>query len=141
MSKSSPVGLFDTDENVNGGVVYKKNILRKKLIETFYREGNKTIAQLCDNTKNSVPTISNLIEELLSEEWIKSFGIGESKGGRKPVLYGLNPDKGYILGIDLSRRYTRLGVFNLHNENVGEIVEKERGWPLQMKFSHSLKVL
>ncbi len=127
MNKRSLLALFNTDENVNGGVVYKKNILRKKLIETFYREGNKTIAQLCDIIKNSVPTVSNLIEELLSDDWIKSFGIGESKGGRKPVLYGLNPDKGYILGVDLSRRYVRLGVFNLHNKNVGEILEKREG--------------
>ena len=126
MKKKLPDDIQINDKGMNG-VVYKKNILRKKMIETFYREGNKTISHLCDVTKNSIPTISNLIEELLAEGWIKSFGIGISKGGRKPTLYGLNPDKAYILGIDLSRKYLRLGVFNLHNDYVGEIVEKKDG--------------
>ncbi|MEN8119690.1 MAG: ROK family transcriptional regulator [Bacteroidota bacterium] len=116
------------DKKITTGVVYKKNILRKKIIETIYREGSKTIAQLCDITKNSVPTVSGLIEELLSDGWIVNLGIGGSlKGGRKPTLYGLNSEVGYILGVDLSRQYYRIGVFNLHNEYVGKIIEKDEG--------------
>ncbi len=126
MRKSLPENLY-INEDLSDGVVYKKKLLLKKIIKTLYTQGDKTISYLCDVTKNSVPTVSNVIEDLLREDWIKNFGIGESKGGRKPVLYGLNPDAGFVMGVDLSRRYTRMGIFNIRNTQYGEILEKDIG--------------
>lgn len=126
MAKRLPINLYE-NEDLSDGVVYKKKLLVKKIIETLYTKGDKTIAHLCDVTKNSVPTVSNVVEDLLKEGWINNFGIGESKGGRKPVLYGLNPDAGFVIGVDLSRYYTRLGVFDIRNLQYGETIEKNRG--------------
>lgn len=105
----------------------KKYLLRKQLIEIFYKEGQKTIADLCEATNNSIPTMTNTMNELCEEGLVKNFGIGKSKGGRKPALYGLNPKAGYIAGIDLSRKYTRMSIFNLHNEHIGSIQEIPEG--------------
>jgi hypothetical protein len=74
------------------------------------------------------------MNELSAEGWVNNFGIGQSKGGRKPVLYGINPDYGYIFGIDLSRQFTRLCIFNLHNEQIGELVEIPHGLDTMMIF-------
>ncbi len=106
---------------------FKKHLLKKQVLEIFYRHVHQTIADLCEATNNSIPTITNLMGELLAERWVKDFGIGQSKGGRKPVLYGINPNYGYIFGIDLSRQFTRLCIFNLHNQQVGELVEINHG--------------
>jgi glucokinase-like ROK family protein len=113
------------NEDRTNGVYYKKYLLKKQLIEIFYSDGNKTISEVCDLTNNSVPTITNVIAELADEGWVTNFGIGQSKGGRKPSIYGINAKAGYIVGVDLSRRYTRICAFNLHNEYVGEILETE----------------
>lgn len=124
---SKLISLGFEPEDGNNGVSYKKYLLKKQIIEIFYREGHKAITELCDITNNSVPNITNIIGELSEEGWVKSYGIGTSKGGRKPTLYGINMAVGYILGIDLSRRYTRMSLFNLHNEHVGEVIEYREG--------------
>ncbi len=126
MRKRLPENIY-INEDLSDGVFFKKKLLLKKIIKTLYTEGNKTISYLCDVTKNSVPTVSNVIDDLLKEGWIKNFGIGESKGGRKPVLYGLNPDAGFVIGVDLSRHYTCLGIFNISNVQHGEVIQKDIG--------------
>jgi predicted NBD/HSP70 family sugar kinase len=124
---SKLISLGFEPEDGNNGVSYKKYLLKKQIIEIFYREGHKAITELCDITNNSVPNITNIIGELSEEGWVTSYGIGTSKGGRKPTLYGINTNAGYVLGIDLSRRYTRMSLFNLHNEHVGDVVEYREG--------------
>jgi N-acetylglucosamine repressor len=117
---------MNIEEKVNGPN-FKKYLLKKTALEILYRQGHQTIADLCEATNNSIPTITNLMNELSAEGWVNNFGIGQSKGGRKPVLYGINPDYGYIFGIDLSRQFTRLCIFNLQNEQIGELVEIPHG--------------
>jgi hypothetical protein len=34
---------------------------------------------------------------------VTELGTGESRGGRKPVFYGLNPSVRYILGIEMTK--------------------------------------
>lgn len=126
MNQSLGNGLNGSDEKIYGPV-YKKHLLKKQVLEIFYRQGNQTIAELCEATNNSIPTITHLMGELITEGWVNNFGIGQSKGGRKPVLYGINPDYGYIFGIDLSRHFTRFCIFNLQNQQVGDWVEINLG--------------
>ncbi len=117
----------------------KKMLLKKQVAEIFYREGQKTISELCDATNNSIPTLTNIMSELGKEGWVKNFGIGKSKGGRKPSLYGLDPTAGYIVGIDLSRKYMRVGIFDMHNQVVGKIVEINDGLETSDKILNILK--
>lgn len=105
----------------------KKSLLVKQVVSIFYKEGLKTIAELCEITNNSVPSLTSIMAELSEQGLVKNFGIGASKGGRKPTLYGLNPEAGYIVGIELSRKYTRVGLFNLQNEPIAEISEIQEG--------------
>lgn len=111
----------------NNAASYKKLLLKMQLVEIFYKEGLKTISELCDITKNSIPSMTVVLNELADAGWIKNYGIGESKGGRKPSLYGLDPLSGYIVGIDLSRSYTRICIFNMFNESIGGIKEVNKG--------------
>ena len=118
---NSTAGSRPNNQNI------KKLLLKKRIIEIFYKEGMKTIAELCETTNNSVPSITNIMNDMNKEGWVNNFGIGESKGGRKPAIYGLNPRAGLIAAIDLSRKDSRLGVFNLHNEQVSDVVEINDG--------------
>lgn len=106
----------------------KKQLLKRQVLHTFYKEGEKTIAELSDITNNSVPTLTNLMNELGKKNWVKKTGIGESKGGgRRPAVFNLNPTKGYIVSIRLSRQNTRFNVFNLYNQPQGEVIEIPKG--------------
>lgn len=98
-------------------------ILKKQIFSILYLESSKTIADLCHPVNVSIPTMTRLMHELINEGWIVELGAGESRGGRKPVFYGLNPFIRYILGIEISRKYTRINIFDLHNRPLGETVQ------------------
>ena len=70
----------------------------------------------------SSPTITKLVQELINLGLVIDMGIGESIGGRKPNLFGINPNARYIIGVDIDCRMVKLGVFNLANEAVSEII-------------------
>ena len=50
----------------------------------------------------SLPTITNLVKKLLSEELIVEGGLGESQGGRRATLLRLNPDYAQAIGVEVS---------------------------------------
>ncbi len=126
-------------EHKHNGQTFKKLLLKKHIFEIFYKEGSKAIAELCELTNSSVPSIAQIMHEMTAEGWVRNVGIGQSKGGRKPALYDLNPEAGLISSIDLSRKYSRLGLFNLHNEQLGEIVEIHEGLDTSTDIIKSLK--
>ena len=109
--------LTDTARIRNGTA--RKLILKKKIFSILYLEGSKTIADLCSPVNVSIPTMTRLMQELITEEWVLELGTGESRGGRKPVFYGLNPFVRYVIGIEITRKYTRINIFDLHNRPVG----------------------
>lgn len=50
----------------------------------------------------TAPTVSRIVEHLVNEENLVSYvGIGESKGGRPPVMVQFNGKGNYVIGIDL----------------------------------------
>lgn len=129
---------FGTKPEKAGTQEIKKISLKKQVIEILYTSGHTTIASLCEPTQTSIPTMAYIVNELIEEKWVKRFGIGESRGGRKPALYGLNDTSRYIAGVDLSRRYTRIGLFNLSNQPVTDILEIPEGLDTS---PHILKII
>jgi len=58
-------------------------------------------------------TLTRMLQELTDEQLIVQSGYGPSRGGRKPILYTLNAQYRYIIGIEISRFYTVLGLFDM----------------------------
>ncbi|MFY9177779.1 MAG: ROK family protein [Caldicoprobacterales bacterium] len=58
-------------------------------------------------------TLNRSMKPLLSHGLIVEADVGESTGGRKPILYDVNPGRYYIIGIDISRTYTQVVITNL----------------------------
>ena len=58
-------------------------------------------------------TCSRLIEELILNQLVIESGFGESNGGRKPLMYQIKPDVYYIIGVDISRTYTKVLLMDL----------------------------
>lgn len=52
-------------------------------------------------------TVSSIIRDLIKEDLVFDLGPGDSNGGRKPNLLKFNPNKKYVIGIDI-------GVNNIH---------------------------
>jgi predicted NBD/HSP70 family sugar kinase len=80
----------------------------KELFGLFQKKGPLTKQDLLPIIKTNLSTLNRMIQPLEDERLLVESGIGESSGGRKPVLYDLNVSKFFVLGIDISRPYTQL---------------------------------
>ena len=100
----------------------KKQSHKMRIIRDIYLKGPRSLTELSNKLAVSTPTTLSLINDLASEGIIEKQGRGESGGGRKPELYGLKPHSFFILGIDIRRYTTRIGIFDNHNKPVTEII-------------------
>jgi predicted NBD/HSP70 family sugar kinase len=90
--------------------------LKKDIIRLLVIGGNYSITDISKEMNTSVPTITKLIVELISEGYVLDFGKQGTNGGRRPNVYGLNPDAGYFAGVDISKDFISMGVINFKGE-------------------------
>lgn len=74
---------------------------RVRVLEELIRSGETSRAELARKTGLSRPTISSIIEALIAEGIVEELGEGPSAGGKRPILLGLSPRYGYVLGFDV----------------------------------------
>jgi predicted NBD/HSP70 family sugar kinase len=59
------------------------------------------------------------LDELSGQNLILDAGLGESTGGRKPIMYRTNPVYGYVFGLEISRITSTLILCDLHMNKIG----------------------
>ncbi len=99
----------------------KNSLLKKRIITYYIYNGNATITDLAKVLDLSIPTVTKLVEEMCQLGMVNSYGKLETSGGRHPLLYGLNPDACYFIGVDIRRYAVNLGLINFN----GELVETQ----------------
>jgi glucokinase-like ROK family protein len=107
----------------------KKHILKRRIVRYLYFHGPKSAAEISKRLKSSIPTITATINELININVIIEQGQGNSSGGRRPNLFGLQDDVFYILGIDIGWFTTKIAIFNTKLENVSTFINH----PLELK--------
>ena len=103
----------------------KNALLKINIIRYYINNGENTLAELGKEMDVSVPTITKLVSELIDEGFVIDFGKVETTGGRRPNIYGLNPDSGYFLGVDIKRFRINIALINFK----GEIIESKYSIP------------
>lgn len=94
-----------------------KNALMKKRIITHYiNHGNSTITDLAKELDLSIPTVTKFIIEMTEEGFINDYGKLETSGGRHPSLYGLNPESGYFVGVEITRDAINIALINFKGD-------------------------
>lgn len=102
------------------GLEPKKLALTIKALKNCYYSGGSSVADVCKALKVSAPNGVALLSELIDRHVIEKKGVGKSKGGRKPELYGIRKDAFHVLSIDMDIYQTRINVFNAANEPCSE---------------------
>ena len=115
-------GLKNQELSVNELKRYRQ---RKRILRLLYKHNSLSAPQICKHINVSMPTALVLLNDLISSKYIVSKGVGESKGGRKPLIYGLAKDSIYVLVCDMGRYFTRMTVFNALNEQVTSLKKIE----------------
>ncbi|MFI5709273.1 ROK family protein [Kribbella sp. NPDC051620] len=85
--------------------VGSKELIREinsSLVLGELRGGLVSRTELAKRTGLSLPTVSEIVAELIGSGVIEERETASSGGGRRPVLLGLKPDAGYVIGIKVT---------------------------------------
>lgn len=123
--------LLDFPEDISLSAL-KLIKLKKSVIKRLTLSGEATIAELCKETDFSIPTVTKIILELIEDEIIFETGKVGTAGGRRPALYGINPNACYYLGVEVKRNSVSIGIQDFNNkfiklsENISYTLENTR---------------
>ncbi|MGN8648090.1 ROK family protein [Gracilibacillus sp. HCP3S3_G5_1] len=90
----------------------------KQIYQYIHTNGPVTKATLVEQTQMKQTTVTRHLENLLAERFIQISQYEESSGGRPPALFEIEPNAGYIIGVDLSRIESTISLVNMSFEIV-----------------------
>jgi Transcriptional regulator/sugar kinase len=85
----------------------------KNIFNLIYKKGPLTKNAIMDAANLKLTKLNRLMTPLEKAKLIHESSIGDSTGGRKPILYDVNQRDYFVIGIDLSRTYTKIVITNL----------------------------
>ena len=88
----------------------KNAALKRQIIKLCIESGSYSIADLSSRINASVPTVTKLINELIEEGFLQDLGKQGTSGGRRPSIFGLNPDAGFFVGVDIARQHFHIAI-------------------------------
>jgi predicted NBD/HSP70 family sugar kinase len=110
---------------------------RSVLLSSLFFEQPRSRQDLSEKTGLSPASVSNVVRELIDDGIVVEAGSVDSDGGRPRVLLQVNPDYGYVIGVDVGEIRVRVELYDLtmterakadypldpSRHEVGEIVE------------------
>ena len=84
--------------------------LQKEIIRICIRQGDSSIADISRQLQVSVPTATKTIAELTAQGYIQEKGKVGTNGGRRPNTFGLDPDAGFFVGVDVARQHFHVAI-------------------------------
>ena len=96
-----------------GGIIMNSsvNLLKElnknqlSIIDVLLREGEMSKNQIAKKLNMKLTSLNNILYPMKEKEIILESIHGESKGGRRPVLYRIPEEKFLVIGIDISIMY------------------------------------
>ena len=88
----------------------KNSQIKRDILRLCISHDESSISFFSKNLGISVPTITKLISELIEEGFLLDEGKIGTSGGRRPSIYGLNPNAGFFVGIDVARHHFHIAV-------------------------------
>lgn len=98
--------------------VKSKNVL--DVVKELYDHSPISKPDIARNLGLTNPSVHNFINELLYKGVVIEEGIAGSNGGRRATLYNINPECGYLIGVNMYHTKARLGttVYNMKLERL-----------------------
>jgi glucokinase-like ROK family protein len=81
---------------------------KREVLQLIKKEGTISRTDIGNTTGLTAPTVSRIVEHLVNhEKLVQYIGVGESSGGRRPVMLRFNGKENYVIGIDLGATFIR----------------------------------
>jgi predicted NBD/HSP70 family sugar kinase len=103
-----------------------RSINQRTVLELIRERGPLSRAQVARDSGLSKPTVSLALAALHSAGLVRE--VGRSSGGKGPgaVLYELNPSAGWVVGIDVGRRWLRAAIADIAGNVAARRAERAR---------------
>lgn len=101
-------------------------INERSVLDLIHRRGPLSRAQVARVSGLSKPTVSLALNGLLDARLVRE--VGRSRGDRGPsaLLYELNPAAGWVVGIDVGRKWVRAAIADIAGRLVARRDERAR---------------
>jgi predicted NBD/HSP70 family sugar kinase len=86
---------------------------RSVLLSSLYFDQPRSRHDLSETTGLSPASVSNVVRELIDEGIVAEAGSVDSDGGRPRVLLQVNPDYGYVIGVDVGETRVQVELLDL----------------------------
>lgn len=94
---------------------------KRRIYNYIAQNGPLPKAGLRHVASGSDSTLTRLLEEMTNHGLLIADGRGPSSGGRRPTLYRIHPTHRYIFGLEISRLYSALALFDLQMNAISSI--------------------
>ncbi len=84
--------------------------IKKDILRLCIENGTYSISDFSRDLDTSVPTVTKIISEMIADGLLQDEGKVGTKGGRRPSTYGLNPEAGYFVGVDVARQHFHIAI-------------------------------
>lgn len=85
-------------------------LVQKEVLRLCIERKTCSIAELSEALSMSIPTVTKIVTDMIASGHLLDEGKIGTKGGRRPNIYGLNPQAGYFIGIAVERQHFMIGI-------------------------------
>jgi glucokinase-like ROK family protein len=83
------------------------------ILRKLYLSGPMSRVTLSQQTELSPGTVTNITSKMFAEGVLIEQGVEESLGGRPRTILDINPEYGYLIGVDLGETHVQTELFDL----------------------------
>lgn len=87
--------------------------LKYRIIRQIYLDKLMSCADLSDVLGKSVPLVAKALNELMKSGHIVEKGYAASSGGRRPLVYSLQPNDMFIIAVGMDQLFTKITIVDL----------------------------
>lgn len=118
---------------ING--TFLKIYNRAQILNIIRQKHSISRVHLAELTGLSRTAIGSLISELIEDNYIEEVGVGESRGGRKPILLQLKNNAYFSIGVEVSLTSIRVVFIDLKGSTiVDKLFERLDGTNFSLTF-------
>lgn len=91
------------------------DVNRLAVLKSISQDAPFTRMDIVRKVNLSLPTVGNILTGLVDDGYVLEIGNGESRGGRPPTLYRLNPRARFAIGVEFRLPKLVIGLVDFQN--------------------------
>ncbi|SDT35214.1 transcriptional regulator, MarR family [Mucilaginibacter mallensis] len=93
------------------------------IIKAIYFNPDSTCLEISKQVENSIPNVTKNINDLIRNGIVYENGYGDSRGGRKPLLYSLVADSLYIISVAMNQFNVQAAIMDITGSIISDIIQ------------------